>query len=66
LIERRKVDFPQPDGPMRAVIARGRIESVMSNRACFSPYQNEKCLALIVPSFVGSVGGSAIGFSAAA
>ena len=28
LIERRKVDLPQPDGPMSAVIARGRIASV--------------------------------------
>ena len=28
LIERRKVDFPQPDGPMSAVTARGAIVQV--------------------------------------
>ena len=42
LIERRNVDFPQPDGPMSAVMARGAMARSMSNSACFSPYQNEK------------------------
>ena len=49
LIERRKVDFPQPDGPISAVIERGGMSTVMSKSACFSPYQNENSRAASVP-----------------
>src|SRR5688572_29899601 len=45
LIERRNVDFPQPDGPISAVIERGDIARSMSYSACFFPYQNEKARA---------------------
>ncbi len=41
LIERRKVDFPQPDGPIIAVTALGLASTLMSNSACLAPYQNE-------------------------
>src|SRR4030095_3597961 len=49
LMDRRNVDFPQPDGPMRAVTARGGIVTDTSYNACFAPYQNENLLAEIVP-----------------
>ena len=52
LIDRRKVDFPHPDGPMRAVIALDRMSRSMSNSACFSPYQKENCRAASAPRLV--------------
>src|SRR4051812_32251657 len=36
---RRKVDLPQPDGPIIAVTCLGSIEMVTSARACVDPYQ---------------------------
>ena len=33
LSERRKVDFPQPDGPIRAVMLRGSMETVTPSTA---------------------------------
>jgi hypothetical protein len=33
--------LPHPDGPIRAVIDRAGIVSVMSWSACFGPYQKE-------------------------
>ena len=41
-MERRKVDFPQPDGPMMAVTALRSIANTSSRRTCRSPYQKEK------------------------
>ena len=35
--QRRSVDFPQPEGPMKAVTAFFLQPIVMSKRACFSP-----------------------------
>src|SRR4051812_23126825 len=49
LIERRNVDFPQPDGPMSAVIDRDGTTRSMSNSTCFSPYQKEYLAASISP-----------------
>jgi hypothetical protein len=49
-MERRNVDFPQPDGPMRAVTALGGIDMVMLLSACFLPYQKEKARESIVPA----------------
>jgi len=37
LIERRKVDLPQPDGPIRAVTEFSGTSRDTSNRACLSP-----------------------------
>jgi hypothetical protein len=37
LMQRRKVDFPQPEGPIRAVTARSGTSRSTSNRACLSP-----------------------------
>jgi hypothetical protein len=34
---RRKVDLPQPDGPMKAVTVLSGMSSETSNRACLSP-----------------------------
>ena len=41
LRQRRKVDLPQPDGPIRAITERSGIVNGESNRACFVPYQND-------------------------
>jgi hypothetical protein len=49
LIDLRKVDFPQPDGPMSAVTDRGGTFIVMALSACFLPYQNEKSRASMLP-----------------
>ncbi len=35
--QRRRVDLPQPEGPMRAVTRRGRKSIVIPWSACFSP-----------------------------
>src|SRR5262245_46793117 len=40
--QRRNVDLPQPDGPISAITDRSGISSEMSNRACLSPYQNDR------------------------
>ena len=61
LIERRNVDLPHPDGPMNAVTERAGIVRFTSNSACFSPYQNEKSLATIVPGCVESALGRIAG-----
>ncbi len=37
LMQRRKVDLPQPDGPIRAVTARAGMSRDTSNSACFWP-----------------------------
>jgi hypothetical protein len=50
LIDRRNVDFPQPDGPISAVTARGETARSMSSRAWFFPYQKLNCWAAIEPS----------------
>src|SRR6266513_1998681 len=42
LRQRRKVDFPQPLGPMIAVTAFDAISRVTSSMARFSPYQTER------------------------
>src|SRR6476661_7272276 len=49
LIERRKVDLPQPEGPMSAVTERGGTASEILWSACFFPYQNENSFASIEP-----------------
>jgi len=36
-IDRRNVDFPQPEGPMSAVTPRSGILISMSRNACVSP-----------------------------
>jgi hypothetical protein len=36
---RRKVDLPQPDGPINAITERSGMVSVTSKSACDSPYQ---------------------------
>ena len=41
LSERRKVDLPQPDGPISATTDRSGMFSEMSQSACFLPYQND-------------------------
>jgi hypothetical protein len=37
LMQRRKVDLPQPDGPISAVTALSGTSRSTPNRACFSP-----------------------------
>src|SRR5579884_2689499 len=41
LMQRRKVDFPQPDGPISAVTLFSSKSSVTSRIASFLPYQAE-------------------------
>ena len=48
-MERRKVDFPHPEGPIKAVTERGGTAIEMLLSACFFPYQNEKSRASMVP-----------------
>ena len=38
LKQRSSVDFPQPEGPMKAVISRDGMSRVTSWITCFSPY----------------------------
>ena len=45
LRRRRKVDLPQPDGPIRAMTERSGTTRVMSHSACLAPYQKETPLA---------------------
>ena len=42
LIERRKVDFPHPEGPMSAVTFLFGTPRSTSSSACVVPYQKEK------------------------
>ena len=37
LMQRRNVDLPQPDGPMKAITARSGMSTITSFSACFSP-----------------------------
>src|SRR5438552_10334233 len=47
LMERRNVDLPQPEGPIRAVTRpAGRLRPILKS-ACLSPYHNEKLAARI-------------------
>ena len=41
LSDRRNVDLPQPDGPIRAITERSGTSSAMSQSACLAPYQND-------------------------
>src|SRR5450432_2120034 len=45
LRHRRKVDFPQPLGPMMAVMLLGRTPRLILKRTCFSPYQTHTSFA---------------------
>ena len=65
LIERRNVDLPQPDGPMRAVTARGAIERLMSNSACVFPYQKSNRSTSIRPTESGVAAAVGAGRTAA-
>ena len=44
----RKVDLPQPEGPIRAVISRSPMSSEISFSALKSPYQRFRFLAVIM------------------
>ena len=46
LIERRNVDFPQPDGPISAVTARGGTARLISNERLLLPVPERELLAL--------------------
>ena len=37
LMQRRNVDLPQPDGPMKAITARSGMSTLTSFSACLSP-----------------------------
>src|SRR5256885_2039190 len=50
LMDRRNVDLPHPEGPMRAVTERGGTDSEIVWSACFFPYQKEKSRASIDPT----------------
>ncbi len=39
---RKKVDLPQPDGPISAVTVRSGMLSVTESSACLAPYQNDR------------------------
>src|SRR6266481_6333659 len=54
LRQRRKVDFPQPLGPMMAVTAFDAISRVTSSMARFSPYQTDRFFTWKVNGVVGS------------
>src|SRR3954454_7601432 len=61
--DRRKVDLPQPDGPISAVVGRAGVVIVMSSAALKSPewlFRSERSrLLAMVGAFVGlAVGGS--------
>ena len=51
----RKVDLPQPEGPMRAVISRSPTSSEMPFSALKSPYQRFRSFADITGTFVFSI-----------
>src|SRR6266498_3690038 len=65
LRQRRKVDFPQPLGPMIAVTAFDAMSSVTSSMARFSPYQTERSFTWKVHGGAGSgVGACSVAGSA--
>ena len=51
----KKVDFPQPEGPMSAVISRSPTSSEMPFSALKSPYQRFRSFADITGTFVFSI-----------
>ena len=51
----KKVDLPQPEGPMRAVISRSPTSSEMPFSALKSPYQRFRSFADITGMFVFSI-----------
>ena len=51
----RKVDLPQPEGPMRAVISRSPTSSEIFFSALKSPYQRFRSFAEITGVFVFSI-----------
>src|SRR6185503_4067551 len=61
LIERRKVDFPHPDGPMSDVTCLAGMASEMSSRACLAPYQKLKWRASIEPTDATSAADAVLG-----
>src|SRR5438034_3296185 len=64
LRQRRKVDFPQPLGPMIAVTAFDAMSSVTLSMARFSPYQIERFFTWKVNGGEGSdAGGGSTGRS---
>jgi hypothetical protein len=56
LIHRRKVDFPQPEGPMSAVTRWWGQSRLMDLRAWKSPYQHEKSWARTAGAAASVVG----------
>ena len=51
----RKVDLPQPEGPMRAVISRSPTSSEIFFSALKSPYQRFRFFAEMTGTFVFSI-----------
>src|SRR5262245_53491449 len=56
LRQRRNVDLPQPEGPIRAVIEPRGTFNETSNKACLDPYQNDSWLTVNL-SFVNDRSG---------
>src|ERR1051326_3947022 len=65
LRERRKVDLPQPLGPMMAVTARARTSRETLLRTWLAPNQTER-LRIVKASAVGAVAADAAGVTAGA
>src|SRR5882672_11489387 len=63
LMDRRNVVFPQPDGPMSAVMALGGMAHETSCRACVGPYQ--KLYPLDSRTGVGLSDGRTVGLTGA-
>ncbi len=54
-MQRRKVDLPQPEGPMKAVMLLGATSMVTPERAWKSPYQKSKSSTWMpLPPFSGA------------
>src|SRR5580704_8567868 len=51
---RRRVDLPQPDGPIRAVTLLVAMPKLMSNRVCLGPYQ-KLTLEMVIRISAGAV-----------
>ena len=60
---RRKVDFPQPEGPMSAVTIPGSIESETRSSTLLEPNQALTLLATSVAGVDGAASGPADGGS---
>src|SRR5262245_1863106 len=61
---RRKVDLPQPDGPMMAVTARGGIVRLMPRTARNDAYQTSRpsmAISPLVPTGAGGAAGFGVG-----